>query len=154
MDKRSEKFCRCFTNELLNFGILVSSSCEEAHARLKDRLPLSTGDLGEVIQQTNSLVRHQVSEYEFIIAESKERIPFNYQIRLFRELNVKVTRVARDEILKQYQMVKDLPEGQDLGECSGQFRRSIDLPCKHEIQKLLLQTNNAGVLEESDCHRH
>ena len=38
--------------------------------------------------------------YDFTIAGSKERIPFSYQIRLFRELNLKVTRITRDKILK------------------------------------------------------
>ena len=115
---------------------------------------MSTGDLGGVVEQTDGLVRYQVKEYEFDIAESINRIPFNHQIPLFRQLNIKVTRPAREEILKQYQMVKELPDGQDLGSCKGQFRRSIGLPCKHEIQRLLLQTNGAGVLEESDVYRH
>ena len=58
LDKRAEKFYRCYTNELLNFGITISSSLEGAHARLKDRLPLSTGDLGGVVEQTDGLVRY------------------------------------------------------------------------------------------------
>ena len=122
----------------MNFGITISSSLEGAYARLKDRLPLSTGDLGGVVEQTDGLVRYQVEEYEFDIAESINRILFNHQIPLFRQLNIKVIRPAREEILKQYQIVKELPEGQDLGSCKGQFRRSIGLPCKHEIQRLLL----------------
>ena len=68
----------------MNFGITISSSLEGAYARLNDRLPLSIGDLGGVIKQTNRLIRYQVEEYEFDIAESINRILFNYQIPLFR----------------------------------------------------------------------
>ena len=138
LDKRAEKFYRYYINELLNFGITISSSLEGAYARLKDRLPLSIGDLGGIIKQTNGFIRYQVEEYEFDIAESINRILFNYQIPLFRQLNIKVIRPAREEILKQYQIVKELPEGQDLGLYKGQFRRLIGLPYKHEIQRLLL----------------
>ena len=62
----------------MNFGITISSSLERVYARLKDRLPLSIGDLGRVIKQTNGLIRYQVEEYEFDIAESINRILFNY----------------------------------------------------------------------------
>lgn len=139
MEKRAEQSCRCYTNEVLNFGITVTSSCESAHGGLKTRLQVSTGDLGYVIEHSDDFIRDQIEEYDFTIEDSKERIPFSHQIRLFRELNLKITRIARDEILKQYQMVKDFPPGQDIGICTGQFRRSMGLPCKHEIQRLLLQ---------------
>ena len=119
MAKRAEQFCRCYTNEVLNFGITVTSSCEGAHGGLKTRLQVSTGDLGYVIEHSDDFIRDQVEEYDFTIAGSKERIPFSHQIRLFRELNLKVTRITRDKILRQYQMVKDLPEGGDLGLYTG-----------------------------------
>ena len=100
LNKRAEKFYRYYTNELLNFGITISSSLKGAYVRLKNRLPLSIGDLGRVVKQTNGLIRYQVEEYEFDIAESINRILFNYQIPLFRQLNIKVIRPAREKILK------------------------------------------------------
>ena len=54
----------------MNFGITISSSLEGAYARLKNRLPLSIGDLVGVIKQTNDLIRYQVEKYEFDIVES------------------------------------------------------------------------------------
>ncbi|KAI4234347.1 MAG: hypothetical protein L6R40_006768 [Gallowayella cf. fulva] len=49
------------------------------------------------------------------------------------------TLVAREEILKQYKMVKELRDGETLGACKGQLQRSMDLPCLRPLCTLALQ---------------
>lgn len=80
----------------------TTSRSEGAHRVLKQQLRFFTKDLKVVVDGIEVLLMNQRREYDFKVEIAKMRMPFRYQIFLFRGLIFKVTPHALNLIYQQF----------------------------------------------------
>jgi hypothetical protein len=114
---------------------------------LKSYLQVSTGDLKTVLDRISLLLINQTADYASILETARQRTPHDVNIPVLAELIRKVTPFALRKILAQYQRLSTLP----LPHCTTGFRKSMGLPCAHDIQE---RHRQGGNIHLSDVHVH
>jgi hypothetical protein len=132
-------------NQSLHFGNRVISRVESAHSILKSYLQVSMGDLKIVLDRISLLLVNQTADYASILETAQQHTPHNVNIPVFAELVRKVTLFALRKILAQYQHLSTLL----LLCCTTGFRKSMGLPCAHDIQEWYQQDSDIYL---SDVH--
>ncbi|KAG5565701.1 hypothetical protein RHGRI_001574 [Rhododendron griersonianum] len=125
-----ERFVHAWTENCSHFGNRVSSRAEGAHAKLKQYLQVSTGDLHQVKIKICLAIDNEFNEIKAQLSSERIRIPHKCDIYFFKELITNVSSFALGELLKQYEMVK---HGTMRSTCTGHFMASMGLPCAHKM---------------------
>nr|KAJ0223620.1 hypothetical protein LSAT_V11C200088970 [Lactuca sativa] len=125
-----EKFVNAWTDKYLHFGNRSSSRVEGAHAKLKQYLQVSMGDLREVKEKICLAVGHEFNEIKIKLSSEKMHVHHDGTMPLFRELHYHVSHFALKEIYKQYGFTKD----GSMTPCIGHYMATMGLPCAHKIK--------------------
>ncbi|PTQ46629.1 hypothetical protein MARPO_0010s0039 [Marchantia polymorpha] len=130
------KFVSAWTDDCLHLRNTTTSCVEGAHAMLKQFLQVLTGDLHAVREEIGSVLAHQ-----------HIRVPHMLRITLFANLVGRITRFALNLLDGRRQQLNGNAK---LPECTGVFRKTLGLPCAHDLAKI---PAGAGVLL-TDVHPH
>ncbi|KAH7844004.1 hypothetical protein Vadar_023309 [Vaccinium darrowii] len=148
-----ERFVHAWTKNCTHFGNRVSSRAEGAHAKLKQYLQVSTGDLHQVKNKICLAIDNEFNEIKTQLSSERIRVPHKCDNYFFKELITNVSSFALRELLKQYEMVKC---GTMRSTCTGHFMASMGLPCAHKmigwkgkVIPLKKYIHNGGLMEES-----
>ncbi|KAH7848816.1 hypothetical protein Vadar_008467 [Vaccinium darrowii] len=125
-----ERFVHAWTENCTHFGNRVSSRAEGAHAKLKQYLQVSTGDLHQVKNKICLAIDNEFNEIKTQLSSERIRVPHKCDNYFFKELITNVSLFALRELLKQYEMVK---YGTMRSTCTGHFMASMGLPCAHKM---------------------
>ena len=102
-----EKFVAAWTDKYMHLGNRCSSRAEGAHAKLKQYLQVSTGDLRVVKEKICLAVEHEFNEIKVKLSNEKLKLPHDGNVTFFRDLYYHVSQFALKEIHKQYKVAKD-----------------------------------------------
>ena len=138
----------CFALITANCFLRVTSRIEGAHAELKQHLRISTGNLLDVVESIHLLIKNKTEKIVESLVTAKQRTPFCLRKPYFEDVISLVTPTALAHIQGQV----ELAEASDFDICSGGFRSSMGLSCKHEIKLLLSRDNWKISLSQIDQH--
>ncbi|KAH7863204.1 hypothetical protein Vadar_014710 [Vaccinium darrowii] len=111
--------------------VLFEELCQEgAHAKLKQHLQVSTGDLHQVKNKICLVIDNEFNEIKTQLSSERIRVPHKCDNYFFKELITNVSSFALRELLKKYEMVK---YGTMRSTCTGHFMASMGLPCAHKM---------------------
>lgn len=141
------------THATLLFGVRVTSRNEGAHARLKQYLPKSTGDLFTCVMGIKRLIENTESALETSISYHRANFPIHlHQDKIFSEkLFQHVSFHAITLFYKQVQVSRDKFTFNP--RCKNLFERSMGIPCAHTIVQRLREERTWKV-KVSDFHLH
>src|SRR6266480_40210 len=129
-------FARAWTNDVLHFGITVTSRLEGGHSTLKEFLQNGRGDLLDVVNRCTDLHTIQYREIKYNLAGERDRIPNDINAKyvpwLDPDINKEIVLKALHEVVKQHKLNQERP----MTECTGQFTRSMGLPCRHTLKTM------------------
>ncbi|KAL4567782.1 hypothetical protein LXL04_023376 [Taraxacum kok-saghyz] len=125
-----ETFVAAWTDKYMHLGNRCSSRAEGPHAKLKQYLQVSTGDLRVVKEKICLAVEHEFNEIKVKLSNEKLKLPHDGNVTFFRDLYYHVSQFALKEIHTQYKVAKDgivFP-------CTGHYMATMGLPCAHYIK--------------------
>ncbi|XP_078149520.1 protein FAR1-RELATED SEQUENCE 5-like [Carex rostrata] len=125
-----EKFVGAWTDEYLHFGNRASSRAESAHAKLKKYLQVSTGDLYEVQSKICLAIENEFNKIKASLSSEKIQLLHNCNTSFFKNVVYHVSIYALKELHKQHMKAK---LGTMSAVCSGQFTKTMGLPCAHKM---------------------
>jgi hypothetical protein len=142
-----EKIARCWTDKFCHFGTTSTSRGESNHHVLKRYLKTPNSDLLQLYQKLCVVLERQFTELNYKI-QFERRMTYHHhkKLPLVEKLIGKIAKHALDQKIHQHKLVKIMEKG-DV--CTGRFRSSMGIPCKHEIQ---MKIDRGGVFEVADFH--
>ena len=145
-----EKHCRAWTNQILHFGKLVTSTAESGHWGIKQGLESSLGDLETVVQKIQFKLNNQLQELHLLHENQRAgaMLP-QHNAPIFRYLHYEVSIYAIEYMYQQWRQLTKEPTC--LSPCTRIFRTTMGLPCKHQIQTLLFAKE---ALKRDHLHSH
>jgi hypothetical protein len=133
-----ELFVYSWTSAFRHYGITVTSRIEGAHSCLKRFLATSRNDLLGVVNVINNMHNVQYTEARAELAQQRDRPPHHvnakYNSWLEPNINTKIVPKALDLAKSQYKLIS--ADGWT-DNCSGDFERTMGIPCSHTINDLL-----------------
>ncbi len=152
---KKKKWSRIWTDKYLHFNNHASSRGEEAHAVLKATLKSSTGDLRDVAKKAANVCDRQRTKYVKALDEAKQRLDRSLRKAVFQDLFAYITPFALRTILPQYQKVMDAQKNnRGLPTCKGHLRATMGLPCAHEIERIINDTDGNDRVKLASIHPH
>ncbi|KAG5561998.1 hypothetical protein RHGRI_004888 [Rhododendron griersonianum] len=127
-----------------HFGNRVTSRVEGAHAMLKKYLTVSTSNFREVREKICLAIDNQYNEIKTKVASEKIRVTHKFKIPMLKELVTHVSVFALGELFKQCELART---DYVLGSCTGNFSRTMGLPCAH-----MMRNKKDGILRLGDIH--
>ena len=129
-----EAFGAAFVDTFPHFGMTTTSTVEGSHSVVKGYLKLGTMNLDTVLNRLQLVLASQFTELKTDLARQTAMIKHRHSVALLKPLLQQVSQWALDRMYGQLKHLKRW----DLGNCSGHFRASFGLPCKHELKRHLL----------------
>ena len=153
---KKQQWSKAWTDTKLHFNNHTTSLGEGGHAHLKADLKKSTGDLDDVVEVADQYCDHIRTQYINKLDEAKQRLDRTLGGKpLYRDLIAFITPHALREIDTQYKrLLEARAKGVNLPACTGVFRRTMGLPCAHDIETRLADASGGGVLKLQDVHPH
>ncbi|KAH7838946.1 hypothetical protein Vadar_033020 [Vaccinium darrowii] len=127
-----------------HFGNQATSRVEGAHAMLKKHLTVSTSNFREVREKICLAIDSHYNEIKTKIASEKLRATHKFRIPMLNELVTHVSVFALGHLFKQSELAKS---DYVLGPCTGNFSRTMGLPCAH-----MMRDKKDGTLQLGDIH--
>lgn len=127
--------CKAWTDGAFHLGHTTTSPVESAHSALKAQLKVSTGDLYAVVTAIALFLQGQHTAVRAASADAKVRLGSDLRVPLFANVTGLVAPIALRTILVQ--QVRRVQPRTPLPVCTGVFRRTLGLPCAHELQGVL-----------------
>jgi hypothetical protein len=146
------QFADCYINKFKHFGNTVTSRLEGSHSRLKDTLQNPKGDLYDVVDGINSLIRKQYNTLGHELTNQQRRVPYDLNIHEIKPLLGKVTAQGLRLLKGQLELAK---RGDFDRICTSNFRGTYGIPCCHELVRELQRTSTNDYqvqLTEIDDH--
>jgi hypothetical protein len=144
-----EKLVRCWVDQHLHFGVLVTSPIEGCHSILKQYLQRSNRDLAGVFSRLELFWASQQRGILQAVAQDQVRPKHNINIHIFAELIGHIHGYALRKLLQE---VSKLPRvGTPNPECKCTIQGTMGLPCFHTIWE---RTKDGGVIRVQDLHPH
>ncbi|RDW67294.1 uncharacterized protein DSM5745_09160 [Aspergillus mulundensis] len=143
-------FLAYYTNTYPHFGQISTSRVESAHRRLKKDLESSQSEPIRVVTLINSIIEAQYTKAQHQHADNTLRPPPRYRHLLFKDIVTKVSTYAMQKVIETMNFY--LPERLDkpIKRCTGSYKRSLGLPCIHQIQEALHDNRSLGLEEFHD----
>jgi hypothetical protein len=115
---------------------------------LKSYLQVSTGDLKAVYDKITLLLKNRFAEFEAAVDSNKIRIPHTARDPFYTPLVGQISSYALGKLWdERYRLNSTDP----LSPCTGSFRRTMGMPCAHDMQDRLVER---GTLQLDDIHHH
>ena len=131
-----EKHCRAWTNKILHFGKLTTSTAESGHWGIKQGLESSLEDLATVVQSIHTKLDDKLQEIHLHHEDQKSGAMLAaHNAPIFRYLRFEVSINAIEYMFLQWEQLTK--ESTCLPHCTRVFRTTMGLPCKHELQEFL-----------------
>lgn len=154
-DRDAAYFIPCFTNRHHTLGVRASSRVEGKHAALKRQLSTSKGNLLYLLSMTRTQIEHEWTEITLQMAtemtDNGGRFPRLQQV-IAGHVSLKAMRLIQQQY-RLFRAREDTEQGAE-GEaqrCTGGWRRSMGLPCWHELKALVQE---GDVLDVPMIHEH
>ena len=133
-----KQWAKCYVDRYHNFGQMVNSPTETAHADVKSHLVTGTGDLYYLHQALTTMISNKARSYSQEAARQLQRQRGQYLKQAWLgNLTVQITYQAIDLIAKQHRFalaaLSDQGDPKPLRPCTGTFERQYGLPCSHAI---------------------
>ena len=130
------QFVSCWTSEIPNFGVRVTSRTEANHREIKGYLYNSTADLKFLAERVELMVENRQWEYRKSESDEAARQLNDYHTRIWMgDTRSRCSRHALKLFLEQYRLaVVTTKERGPLAACTGRFRLQFGIPCSHEIK--------------------
>jgi hypothetical protein len=141
-----EKIVRCWTNQYLHFGTTSTSRGEGNHFVVKRYLKIANGDMLMVLNNLERLLQTQFTDLNAASESEKLVIAHRHNLPFMHPLVKNISQFALDKMLRQHQEIS--PASYD-EECTGMFRKTYGIPCKHEIRVKILE---GGQFSIGDFH--
>jgi hypothetical protein len=100
---RAKQFMRCYLDGILYYDELTSSRVEGAHAKLKQQIHTSTGDILATMQVVSRVVSYTNSQAFNSIQDEIYRYPVSLQVPFLRNLLGRVSRSAIRRVYSTWQ---------------------------------------------------
>ena len=120
-------FVRAWIDKSPHFGIRTTGRVESTHGLIKKHLPSTELTLEHIIQHIRVVVDNQLHNLSQVQGVQQSRILSEAPDVIFGALNNFVSHEAIRHILGQLSVVDPPP-------CTGLYRRSMGLPCTHELR--------------------
>jgi hypothetical protein len=149
MDEDTRKrILRIHTNSYLHLGNQATSRVEGAHWCLKRDLHVSTNDLLGVIQSFERTVVNQHIKVQQQIDDEQIKKLFHHQEFLFRNLFGKIANRAIRLVTKIKEAHLPIGPGKTpIKDCTGTTKKTLGIPCIHEIQPYVSAKNALGMAQ-------
>lgn len=147
-----EKFVRYWTNQVLHFGVLVTSGCEGCHAHLKALFGTSQNDLKGSFDKMKIFWELQHARFTELKAAELGKVRTRAAIPLFSIVQTKIWDKGLDKALAE---IGKLPRigppipNPDPNVCGCSVTMSEGIPCLHTIY---WRQETGGLLLLSDFH--
>jgi hypothetical protein len=115
---------------------------------LKSYLQVSTGDLKAVYDKITLLLTNRFAEFKAAVNSNKMRIPHTARDIFYAPL---IGQISSYALGKLWDERRRLSSTNPLPSCTGSFRRSMGMPCAHDMQERLIEQ---GTLQLDDIHYH
>ncbi|KAG5525936.1 hypothetical protein RHGRI_032289 [Rhododendron griersonianum] len=107
-------------------------------------LTVSTGNFREVREKICLAIDNQYNEIKTKVASEKIRVTHKFKIPMLKELVTHVSVFALGKLFKQCELART---DYVLGSCTGNFSRTMGLPCAH-----MMRNKEDGILRLGDIH--
>ena len=144
-----ERFVHAWTNEHFHMGTTVTSRIEGSHAVLKDSIKASTVDLYDMFHRIESAVQLQERQIYAEIQHQRSHIHHRFRIDPLKDVVRKVSAHALTSLYNQYMKARHATAESPLPDCSGAFRKTMGLPCSHDI---VLHLQSQTSIQVSEIH--
>jgi hypothetical protein len=134
---------RVWVDQHLHFGNRVTSQVEGAYNILKSYLQVSTGDFKVVFDKIILLLRNRFAEFEAKVDSNKIRIPHRARDLFYTPLIGQISSYALGKLWDQRNRLNS-PD--PLPTCTGSFRRTMGMPCAHDMQQRLTEQGTHQLL--------
>ena len=128
-----------WTSQHKHFGVTVTSRIEGGHSCLKKFLGTSKSDLFGVVKVISMLHTEQFDKIREELAKSRDSTPHDINAKfntwMDPEINLKVVPQALKLLKQQYELT--LQPTFKPHECTGEFERTMGVPCGHTIHNLM-----------------
>ena len=143
--KRS--FVKCYTDKFLHFGNTSTSRSEGSHAKLKSTLSNSIGDLTQVVNGIDKLLKRERFDYNEAINRHKVAPRISHRAPFLRDVFAEIPPWILEKVLIQHAQIQD-----NMPACTNTFSKHMGIPCSHRIKERL--ATPPGLLKVDDFHPH
>jgi hypothetical protein len=99
------QFVSCWTSEIRNFGVRVTSRTEANHREIKGYLNNSSADLKHLVERVELMIKNRQREYEKQESDEASRQPNEYRTRHWMgDTRTRCSRHALKLLLDQYRI--------------------------------------------------
>lgn len=131
------RYVRAWTNEYAHFGEQTTSRIEGSHHSLKAWIETSQLDILSLFQQLLNFWTIQKDSYVKVMAESRTT-PFQLTGPFWQSVVRVIHTYALFETRKIWSEVQQaIKENKQLGDCTGQYQKIYEMPCKHTVRKMV-----------------
>lgn len=134
-------FAQPWVKMTTHYGNTVTSKVEKRHDIMKRFIGTSKYDLLEVVKMIEDCFTIQYSELKTKIAAQRDRTPRDVDARRFPWLedgiNTEIVPRAVRLLFGQYTLYKEGLQNDQNTTCTGSFKTSMGIPCRHTIQERL-----------------
>ena len=136
-----KRLVHAWVDQFFNFGITVTSRLEGSYRIVKLWIGSSTKDLARAWDAIKLMIKDQINEMRQKLARQLLSTPASLTAPIYHALLGKITHHALYLLHKQHKLVKReqqrREQGEDIKDCSGNYYRSIGVPCWHMIKERL-----------------
>jgi hypothetical protein len=144
------KFVRAWTRHIPHFENTATNRGEKSHDVIKHAMTTHRGHVKYVVDTCAELAKTQVKEYKGRAGDMKGKKPSALQyLPLFQLCHGHVCHKAMLMAYEQLQSVRQAPG--PLPMCTGTYRGSLGVPCKHTMQRILFDNQP---LNPAEFHAH
>lgn len=147
-----EKFIRYWTNQVLNFGVLVTSGCEGCHTHLKELFGCSQNDLFGSFEKLQLFWISQTQKFNELKALELGKIRHRQAISLFSIVQTKIWDKGLDKVLAEMGKIPRIGPPLPVihsSVCGCPITKSEGIPCLHKVYEI---QNSGGLLKVEDFH--
>jgi hypothetical protein len=140
------KIAACYTKQYQTFGLQSTSRVESNHHTMKSWLKTSKADIYTFWRLMDKLWKQQYTQHNYEISRATMTVAVSLQTPFWAAVNKQIFNYALHKTLQQWEKRR---EGS--GACSGHYKVTFGLPCKHVIYLL---TQSHQILQLSHFHPH
>ncbi|ETP06916.1 hypothetical protein F441_16753, partial [Phytophthora nicotianae CJ01A1] len=144
LDIWKRRIVRCWTNDVVHFGLQATSRVEGYHANLKKWLGSSRSDILTMLNLMRHWWNQSIHQHKAMISDSQVKLQNRLRRKLFAGVVRKIHVHALKCCLSQLQTISR-------SLCTGVYSKTTGLPCFH---KLLEIEEANGTLTPQDFHAH
>jgi len=146
LDIWKRRIVRCWTDNVLHFGMHATSRVEGYHAALNTWLGASTGDFLMIHKRMEHWWRQSINKHITQISDAEMLLPIRLRRPLFAEGIEIVHTYALLRCLEILQRFNGL-----LHPCTGSHVRTLGFPCVHQLHEI---ESRGEMLQASDFRPH